>query len=239
MAKKKTTGYYKPEIIAKFCAELGKAKEDIRAALANGEEVHVKFSYENSKMGAVPSVSLLPFLTCPAICATTCGAKCYAAKIANLRPAVRYSYAWNTVLAFDYPEIFWNDVDNMLKMSRYFRFHVSGDFAGAAYFAKAVEVIGNNPKCEVLAFTKQYDIVNAYMDENGGVLPTNFHLLFSGWGALEVPNKYNLPMSQVVFKGCEPLDDWKVCGGNCFNCACRGVGCWTLQKGETVCFNVH
>lgn len=60
--------------------------------------------------------------------------------------------------------------------------------------------------------------------------------LLHGW---TVPNPHNLPTSAVIFKGTEPRDGWKVCGGNCAECACRGCGCWELKKGETIAFYQH
>ena len=75
-------GYYNPETIAKFRDALNNAKKIVTDPNFSGK---VKISAGNTKMGAVPSVSMLPFLTCPARCAETCGPDCYAAKLANLR----------------------------------------------------------------------------------------------------------------------------------------------------------
>lgn len=50
---------------------------------------------------------------------------------------------------------------------------------------------------------------------------------------------HGVPTAAVIFKGEEPRDGWKVCGGNCTECACRGVGCWELKPGETIAFYEH
>lgn len=231
---KKANGYYNEKILAKFVEALKEAVEAVKA----GELRSVTISSANSKMGAVASVSLLPFLSCPGRCAGTCGAKCYAAKLANLRPAVLKSYARNQALAMYAPEIFWSQVNAAVMAVRYFRFHVSGDILSADYFAHMVEIARNNEKTEILVFTKRYEIVNAWIAENGE-LPENLHILFSGWNNLEPENPHKLPETNVFKTEEEIRENWKICGGNCFECACRGVGCWQAGKGETVAFKLH
>ena len=139
---KKANGYYNEKTLAKFTAALKEAVEAVKA----GELRNVTISNANSKMGAVASVSLLPFLSCPGRCAGTCGAKCYAAKLANLRPAVLKSYAKNQALAMYAPEIYWSQVNAAVMAVRFFRFHVSGDILNADYFAHMVEIARNNSK---------------------------------------------------------------------------------------------
>jgi hypothetical protein len=94
------------------------------------------------------------------------------------------------------------------------------------------------PNAEILAFTKRYNIVNNYIDVFGP-LPANLHLIFSEWGADPIPNPHRLPTAAVIFKGTEPAENWKICGGNCTECACAGVGCWELKKGQTIAFYQH
>ena len=77
-------GYYNDKVISKFTDAMREASAAVKA----GDITTVTISNANSKMGNVASVSLLPYLSCPARCAGTCGAKCYAAKLANLRPSV-------------------------------------------------------------------------------------------------------------------------------------------------------
>jgi len=197
----------------------------------------VSISNGNTKMGAIPSVSLPPVITCPKN--APCAKKCYALKLCKLRPSVRNAYQNNLdILNEDWGE-YWRQVNFAVSMTRYFRFHVAGDIPNAAYFKEMVITARNNPHTQILAFTKQYAIVNHYID-TFGELPANLHLIFSEWGDdWKVPNPHNLPTSTVIFKGNTPRDDWKVCGGNCTECACRGVGCWELKKGETIAFYEH
>lgn len=217
-----------------FNAELDAA----RIQVLSETDLKVRISNSNSKMGEVPSVSLLPFLTCPARCAGTCGAYCYAAKLANLRPAVRKSYAINTALAVHRPDVYWEGVDAACKKAKYFRFHVSGDILNIEYFAKMIQMANNHPDCEMLCFTKRYEIVNDAISD-WGELPANLHVLFSGWDGLTPINPYNLPETNVILRGNQPAPNWKMCGGNCFNCACRGVGCWQAQPGDVIAFEQH
>ena len=189
----------------------------------------VSISTGNRKMGAIPSVSLPPIVTCPAGC--PCAKKCYAAKMARIYPSVRKAYKNNLDILQSNPGEYWHQVNQAVKMNRYFRFHVSGDIPTPEYFAEMVNVARQNPDTEILVFTKRYQIVNEYITSNGN-LPENMHLIFSQWGDnWTVPNPHCLPTAAVIFKGQEPKDDWKVCGGNCTECACRGVGCWQLKQG--------
>lgn len=227
-------GYYNDKVLAKFTEAMREASTAVKA----GELTSVTISNANSKMGNVASVSLLPFLSCPGRCAGTCGARCYAAKLANLRPSVLQSYAKNQALAMYRPDLFWAQVNVAVMAVRYFRFHVSGDILNMDYFRHMVEVAKNNERTEILVFTKRYEIVNAWIDENGD-LPANLHILFSGWSNLKPENPHALPETNVFADESEIDDSWKICGGNCFNCACRGVGCWQAGKGEIVAFRLH
>lgn len=226
--------YYNESIIAKFTAALEAAKEEVRT----GKVTTVSISDGNVKMWKVPSVSILPFLTCPARCKGTCGPDCYAAKIANLRASVLKSYARNTALLMLRPDLYWQGVNYAMAGTMFFRFHVSGDITNKEYFRQLVTACLNNPHCKVLVFTKRYETVNAWIKENGA-LPENLHLLFSGWENLSPVNPYNLPETNIYDKKAKPAENWLLCGGNCFECGCRGVGCWQAKKGETIAFKKH
>lgn len=220
------SGFYNSHVMQKFISAIRRM---------DGEELHVKFSGGNSKMGAVPSVSLLPFLTCPVRCKDTCGPACYAAKLANLRPSVLNSYANNTVLAIRDMDRYFEEIRDFCRAQRFFRFHVSGDIINNQYFEGMLWTANENPHCEFLAFTKRFEIVNEYAE----LLPENLHILFSGWTNLEPINPYKFPETNIFTEENPPKENWTICGGNCFECACRGTGCWTIQKGETIAFHKH
>ena len=202
------------------------------------DEIKVSISNGNSKMGKIPSVSLPPITTCPK--GSPCAKRCYAKRLYNRYPSVKSAYDTNLAIFEQMPNRYWYQIDQTLKVSRFFRFHVSGDIPTDGYFHRMVELAWNNPHCEILAFTKQYEIVNNYITEHIPLpFPSNLHIIFSEWGNQKPTNPYNLPTAAVIFKGSEPDENWKICGGNCAECACRGVGCWELKNGETIAFYEH
>lgn len=196
----------------------------------------VSISHGNVKMGAIPSVSLPACVTCNP--SAPCFKKCYALKLERLRPTVRNAYARNLDALREDPALYWLQVRSAASMTKYFRFHVSGDIPNADYLREMIATAEQFPTTKFLAFTKQHPIVNAYLN-NGGTIPENLKIIFSNWGDWKCENPHGLPTSEVIFKGSAPADDWKICGGNCTECACRGVGCWELKNGETIAFYEH
>ena len=190
----------------------------------------------NKKMGAIPSVSLPPVITCPQ--GAPCAAKCYAAKLCRIYSNVRAAYQNNLDLLNDDWGGYWAQLRAAALVTKYFRFHVSGDIPNAGYFKEMVITARQIPGTQFLAFTKRYDFVNKYIEVFGS-LPDNLHIIFSEWGNHKPNNPHGLPTAAVIFKGTEPADNWKICGGNCQECACRGVGCWELKHGETIAFYEH
>ena len=196
----------------------------------------ISISNRNSKMGEIASFSLPAVITCNPN--APCFKECYAVKLERIYKGVRDSYTRNYDIVRNSPESFKAQLNAVLAVSRFFRMHVSGDFFSYEYFCTVAELVKNNPHCTVLAFTKQYEFVNRYIKDNGA-LPLNFKVIFSRWKDFRGFNPYNLPESAVIFKDDEIPDDWKICGGNCAECACRGCGCWELKAGEVIAFHKH
>lgn len=229
----KKRNFYTSENLQKMADALQEAMGEVKS----GSVTAVSVSHGNVKMGAVPSVSTLPFLTCPGRCKGTCGKECYAAKIALLRPSVMKSYARNTALLMLRPDVYWAGVEYAVKGNRFFRLHVSGDIRNDEDFAEITGIAARNTGCQILMLTKRWEVVNTWIDENGD-LPENLHVLFSGWEGLETINPHNLPETNVY--GQEgPQDNWLLCGGNCYECGCRGTGCWMARKGDIIAFKKH
>ena len=197
----------------------------------------VKISKGNSKLGAIPSVSLPSIKTCRN-CA--CQEKCYAQKLERLRPAVRNAYQHTLEVWLKDPETYWREVEASIMMSRFFRFHVSGDIPSFKYLVNMVAIAKRQPHCEVLCFTKKYNLVNEFI-EQGGELPSNLHMIFSGWVGLEMANPFSLPEAHVRYRdgSTTAREDAIECSGNCTECALTEGGCWNLQKGQQVIFNEH
>jgi hypothetical protein len=196
----------------------------------------VSISKGNSKMGAIPSVSLPPVITCKN-CAT-CAKKCYAAKLCRLYPSVRKSYENNLEVLKTDRNAYFAQVKASAMMTRFFRFHVSGDIIDTDYLDRMCKLAREVKGTQFLAFTKNYEDVNEYFKNHRK--PQNLKLIFSlPFDGAMINNPHNLPTAAVILKGNEPKASYKVCGGNCAECACQGVGCWELKKGETIAFYEH
>ena len=197
---------------------------------------NVKISNGNSKMGSIASVSLPAGLTCRPC---NCFKKCYAARLERLRPNVRKAYQANLEVLRNYPEVYWREVEAAIMTNRYFRFHVSGDITDAGYLEKMVEIAKRQKHCEILCFTKKFDIVNSFASNKD--IPDNLHIVFSGWPGLQMVNPFGFPEAHVRFRdgSTTARSDAKECGGNCTECAITNDGCWTLKRGEQVIFDEH
>lgn len=196
----------------------------------------ISISKGNEKMGNIPSVSLPPVVTCAKNC--TCAKKCYAVKLTKIYPSVKKAYDRNLEILKKSPRDYFKQIDDICAVSRFFRWHVSGDIPNDTYFLYMLDIAKNNPYCEMLVFTKKYNMINAYID--GGIeIPKNLHIIFSEWDGMELKNPHNLPVAHVVFKGETPQNGWHVCSGNCLDCARMNVKCWNLKHGEHVAFYEH
>lgn len=196
----------------------------------------ISISPGNAKMGAIPSVSLPPVITCPKN--APCIKKCYAAKLCRIYPSVKNAYQKNYDILINNETEYWYQVMQAAKMTKYFRYHVSGDIIDYSYFNMMVSLAEIIPGTMFLAFTKRYEIINNYIDLFGK-LPPNLKIIFSEWGNEPIPNPHELPTAAVIFKGQAPKPEYKICGGNCAECACQGVGCWEIKNGETIAFYEH
>lgn len=197
----------------------------------------IKISPGNSKLGSIPSVSLPAVETCRPC---ECQKKCYARRLENLRPNVHNAYQKNLEVLSTDPQTYWREVEATIMLSRFFRFHVSGDIPDKQYFANMVEIAKRNSHCQILCFTKKYEIVNEYLTGCCSI-PDNLHIIFSAWVGLELVNPFSLPTAHVRFRdGTSTASEHAVeCNGNCSDCAVTDGGCWSLKSGEEVVFHEH
>lgn len=228
--------YYTTANLHKLLDALMEAKTGLEAGTIDKV---ISVSVGNKKMGLVHSVSLLPFITCPGICAGTCGKYCYAAKIALLRSSVLKAYARNTALLIWWPEIFWTQVKAAAIASRFFRFHVSGDIRNLAHLEQIMKIVRSCRATKFLIFTKRFDAVNQYLDNHAGKLPRNLKLIFSAEENITPDSPHNLPVAIVLKAGQTPPPGAIVCNDNCFDCFLYGKGCWELKPGMILCFYEH
>ena len=205
------------------------------------KEKHVVISKGNIKMGQIQSVSLPPVVTCSALACKFCGKKCYARKMCKLRPSVKDSYYNNLDILMNDKELFWREVEGSLKLTTYFRFFVSGDIYDKDFLENMVLCARKNKHCNILCFTKKYSLVNEYLEHHR--LPKNLNIVFSAWKGLEMPNPFNLPTAEVMYKdGTSTAEEGKkyiYCSGNCSECISEKRSCWNLRKGEGVIFAEH
>lgn len=175
-------------------------------------------------MGAIPSVSLPAGRTCRPDC--PCFKKCYARKLERIRRSVREAYRRNYELLCCDPETYWREVEAAVMMTAYFRFHVSGDIPDMQYLRKMIEVADRQKHCQILVFTKRFDLVNKYLDEQLSI-PGNLHIIFSAWKGMKMENPHSLPEAHVIFRDGTTTASKKAvpCGGNCATCAMTSGGC--------------
>ncbi|ASM69785.1 GP88 family protein [Blautia hansenii] len=200
--------------------------------------MNVKISNGNSKMGKIPSVSFPSLLTC---IKCDCNKICYAHKLEKLRPSVRQSYLHNWNLYKSDRETYWREIEATIMLSRFFRFHVSGDIPDQDYIHRMIDVANRHQHCEILCFTKKFDMCNKEISERKGELPNNLHLIYSGWKNLKMKNPYNLPEAHVRYRDgtTTAMEEAIECDGDCTECAITDSGCWVLKKGEQVVFTQH
>lgn len=196
----------------------------------------VSVSPGNGKMGPIPSVSLPAGKTCPHDC--PCFPDCYARRLCALRPAMRGAYETNFEILQSNPQAYWQAVSDAVALTRYFRFHVSGDIVDEIYFENMVRIARHHPQTDILCFTKKYSIVNAWVAAHG-MPPENLHLIFSAWRNYPMENPFSFPVCRVLYKGETPASGEQLCSGNCTQCATHDTGCWTLQQGDTICIKKH
>lgn len=200
--------------------------------------MNIKISQGNAKLGSIQSISLPAGLTCRNDC--ECSKKCYAKRLERMRPSVREAYKHNYELLKSSPNTYWREVEASIMMSRFFRFHVSGDIPDVYYLNHMVDIAERNPHCEILCFTKKYGVVNSYLDA-GGIIPKNLRLIFSAWRGLKMENPHGLPEAHVRYRdGTTTAHENAVqCSGNCTECALTEGGCWSLKNGQEVIFDEH
>lgn len=196
------------------------------------ESIPMCISTGNSKIGHVLNVSTMPIKNCPN-CAN-CKGFCY-----DVKACVRYpdtvinARMRNTVILQKSRDVFFQRIDaamNRRRKNKYFRWHVAGDIIDYDYFSRMVDNARRHHDFAIWTYTKVYDIVNAWIDENGA-LPSNFHVMFSKWDGVPMNNPHNLPTFTCKLKnGNVDTDDAFFnatyhCPGNCDVCKRRKSGC--------------
>lgn len=229
----------KPIKIDAMQTRLAKMIDARNAFISNIDEQHVFISAGNRKTGfAVPSVSLIPVADCGNC--SSCSRLCYDLRNDCIYNGVIQSRAKNSAIARTQIDRYFAEISAACKAFRFFRWHIGGDILSAEYLAGMIRTAQENPQTLFLAFTKRYDLINAYLD-SGAELPSNLQVIFSDWPGAKMNNPYNMPTSSPIFADGTRAGsaDAITCPGDCSNCAVMGSGCWTLKRGQCVIFPAH
>lgn len=106
---------------------LSKAQAAYENALENVSDLHVKISDGNTKLGAIPSVSLIPVMDCGNC--SICSKSCYDLRNDMIYKEVIKTRAINSAIYHEDPERYFKEIDGYLdyRFPRAFRFHIGGD----------------------------------------------------------------------------------------------------------------
>jgi hypothetical protein len=186
----------------------------------------------NTKLGAIPNVSLVPGKDCGDV---PCKATCYALKAWRQYPEVRKSWQGNSRTARTNPTMFFAAVREYLarKAPRFFRWHVAGDFLDQAYADEVASIAREFPTVKFLAFTKRHDLDFRFT-------PGNLVVVFSfwpGWGDIKAARACGARIAWMQ-DGTEDRvpSNAMECPGNCESCGL----CWNLPSLERdVVFHKH
>lgn len=231
---------YSKESIRKML-QLMAAKRAYYEAIA-AADIDICISKGNRKIGRVMNVSLPPVMTC-ANCAE-CMFYCYDVKACLQYPeTVIDARIRNLAILMQDRDDYFARIDAAMsrrRKNKYFRWHVAGDIIDADYFARMLDNARRHPDFIIWTYTKNYDVVNAYIAEHGrDAIPANFTVMFSEWRGLEMRNPYGLPEFRVVMKDDAEKPDpatHHYCPGNCDICKATGRGC---PAGETTYCREH
>lgn len=205
------------------------------------DNVHVKLQQGNSKTGkSVYTVSLIPIADCSHNC-KECKNECYDVINVCFQSAVQNDRAKNSAVHHIDIERFWTEVGFGIKYNcvQALRLNIGGDVCKED-LPLINKVAKENPKCDILFFTKTYEAVNEFLDKNQ--FEPNVHCIMSVWKDTPMDNRHNLPVSHVLyFDGSTTAPEYGsyFCKGNCAYCHYNEEGCFRLNKGESVIFPAH
>ena len=202
------------------------------------EDIKLCISKGNKKIGRVMNVSLMPIMTCPNC--SGCSKLCYDIKACSQYPnTVIDARMRNTVLMERDMGEYFARIDAAIsrrRKNKYFRWHVAGDIKNIEYFDHMIEIARRHPDFIFWTYTKNYAVVNAYVQNHGGsiaaAIPSNLSVMFSEWRGMDMVNPFGFPEFRVVFKDeVEPAGFY--CPGNCDVCKAAHRGC--LASETTYC----
>lgn len=201
-------------------------------------EVHL--TNNNSKTGVNCWNTAMPVSTCreDAPCKPENGGVCYCCKgFQNMATTVA-CYVRNLRIYSTDRDGYWEQIAFKLKFTPlpYFRYNDAGEIPDYEYIDGMVALAKMFPNIKFLAYTKKYELVNEWLDNNGGisVIPENLCIRFSMWDkSWEVPNPYNLPVAWVRFKNEILCPEIPTNAAKCRNQMDKNIKCGSCG----ICFN--
>lgn len=227
--------------IMKVNAEASIAKRrsfmDFARANYNADTVEITISEKNSKMGYVPSFSVMPGITCKHC--SKCSEYCYAMKGFYNYDSNILKLANNTVAVEKDPENVVKFINKFLAnpviIYRFFRFNTAGDINENYLDNVILPVVAENPITVFYLYTKNYELINEKI-QNGWKVPKNLVIIFSQWGNEEIKNPYNLPVFKTILDAEEPQpENETICINDCMNC----LKCHKAKNGEKIGCYLH
>lgn len=191
----------------------------------------IRLQQGNDKTGqACWTISLIPIVDCPNC--SECSKDCYDIRNDCWMPSVQNDRARNSAVHKVDPKAFWNRVDELVKENfvEQLRINVGGDLADYD-FEYVNQLAKNNKGTDILFFTKNYNGINKYLDDNK--FCKNVSPMMSRWPGMSCNNKHNLPQTHVLFADgttTAPEFGATYCGGNCTECHFKKDGCWTTKN---------
>ena len=223
--KKKTPRGYSPETLRKL-----KAKVD--AKLAEYENVETSqiplcISSGNVKIGKALNVSKMPVRSCPNC--SECVRFCY-----DIKACIQYSNVIdarmrNQIIFERDRDEFFARIDermNHVREHKFLRYHVGGELKDTDEFSRLCALARLHPDFIVWTYTKNYEAVNRYCDENGREsIPENLRVMFSEWKGMPMNNPYHFPVFICWDPETEERPKCFKCPGNCEYCKQHVRGC--------------
>lgn len=208
----------------------------------------ITFSLGNRKLGGIPSVSLLPKLTCGKFCGgpLLCRRDCYAERMQQYT-RVEPSWRRNAMNALKDSNLVMHAVSLFLAKRKppFFRWHVGGDIPSEGYLLGMLRLAKAFPMTKFRCFTKAYEL----LPKTHPRIP-NLSIGISRWPGMPVPKglrgyTYSWvvpnPKSSACLAGRLSDRDYRVprnalnCPGSCENCRI----CWTAPAGTHMKFKQH
>ena len=198
-------------------------------------EHRLRVSKGNSKLGAIPSISLPAVKTCAQ--GVPCTKQCYVVKnMYSIRPNILKSHQANLDLLNYSRNLFFKQVSAYLDKHDppYFRIHVAGDYVDAEYFHRWMVTARIHPETRFLSFTKAFHLLP--VEAMIHIIPDNLAVIASCWpGYVDPPKGYRVAWMQDGNEHRVPSDAIE-CPGLCESCGL----CWDLPDlGRDVVFRKH